>query len=331
MSKKFEQLLDLLVNEEMDKANELFHEIVVEKSREIYENMIAEETAEEEVEEEVEEEIEEEVEEESVDESFGAYEGEDDDAETAMTIGGENDPGDSLPNDVIDPNADSEIGDEEGSGEVSSGEEQIIDILSQLKAEFQDIVQQHSGGQEEPAAEPEFGDDSEDDGAEGPEDEPEDEPEAEESMGMPMREYVEKVGNDWDKNSMKTPRPVGHGTGDLAGQATETSTKSVGLQNPKRITTSASAHNILGDKKVGAGTNVGTSPVKPNMGIVKAGGEFTKGGTHNVNNVRSGIKTVTKVASPNRTAEFKPVGAATGGPAGQTGSGNTRSPADRRQ
>jgi hypothetical protein len=43
MSTKFEQLLDLLVNEEMDKANDLFHEIVVEKSRSIYENLIAEE------------------------------------------------------------------------------------------------------------------------------------------------------------------------------------------------------------------------------------------------------------------------------------------------
>ena len=43
MSTKFEQLLDYLVNEEMDKANELFHEIVVEKSRTIYENLIAEE------------------------------------------------------------------------------------------------------------------------------------------------------------------------------------------------------------------------------------------------------------------------------------------------
>jgi len=43
MSNKFEQLLDYLVNEEHEKANELFHEIVVEKSREIYENMIAEE------------------------------------------------------------------------------------------------------------------------------------------------------------------------------------------------------------------------------------------------------------------------------------------------
>ena len=43
MSTKFEQLLDFIVNEEMDKANELFHEIVVEKSRDIYENLIAEE------------------------------------------------------------------------------------------------------------------------------------------------------------------------------------------------------------------------------------------------------------------------------------------------
>jgi len=43
MSTKFEKLLDYLINEEHDKANELFHEIVVEKSRQIYENLIAEE------------------------------------------------------------------------------------------------------------------------------------------------------------------------------------------------------------------------------------------------------------------------------------------------
>ena len=47
MSNKFEKLLDYLVNEEMDKANELFHEIVVEKSRTIYENLISEEAREE--------------------------------------------------------------------------------------------------------------------------------------------------------------------------------------------------------------------------------------------------------------------------------------------
>jgi hypothetical protein len=36
---KFESLLELLVNEETDKAEQLFHEIVVEKSRDIYEGL----------------------------------------------------------------------------------------------------------------------------------------------------------------------------------------------------------------------------------------------------------------------------------------------------
>jgi len=39
MSNKFEQLLELLINEENDKAESLFHEIVVEKSRDIYEGL----------------------------------------------------------------------------------------------------------------------------------------------------------------------------------------------------------------------------------------------------------------------------------------------------
>ena len=43
-SNKFESLLELLVNEETDKAEQLFHEIVVEKSRDIYENLADENT-----------------------------------------------------------------------------------------------------------------------------------------------------------------------------------------------------------------------------------------------------------------------------------------------
>ena len=38
-SNKFEQLLELLINEETDKAEQLFHDIVVEKSRDIYEGL----------------------------------------------------------------------------------------------------------------------------------------------------------------------------------------------------------------------------------------------------------------------------------------------------
>ena len=40
MSNKFEQLLDLIVNEETQKAEQLFHEIVVERSRSIYEGLL---------------------------------------------------------------------------------------------------------------------------------------------------------------------------------------------------------------------------------------------------------------------------------------------------
>jgi len=42
-NKKFEQLIDLVINENEEQAQELFHEIIVEKSREIYESIMAEE------------------------------------------------------------------------------------------------------------------------------------------------------------------------------------------------------------------------------------------------------------------------------------------------
>ena len=37
---KFEQMLELLVNEDKESAEKLFHEIVVEKSRDIYEGLL---------------------------------------------------------------------------------------------------------------------------------------------------------------------------------------------------------------------------------------------------------------------------------------------------
>ena len=45
---KFEQLIEYVINDEEQKARELFHDIVVAKSREIYESMMAEEAEEEE-------------------------------------------------------------------------------------------------------------------------------------------------------------------------------------------------------------------------------------------------------------------------------------------
>ena len=42
MTSKFEQLIEFVINDEEAKAKELFHDIVVEKSREIYENLMDE-------------------------------------------------------------------------------------------------------------------------------------------------------------------------------------------------------------------------------------------------------------------------------------------------
>jgi hypothetical protein len=57
---KFEQLIEFVINDEEQKARELFHNIVVEKSRAIYESLMSEEAEEEH-----------EEEEEELDESFG--------------------------------------------------------------------------------------------------------------------------------------------------------------------------------------------------------------------------------------------------------------------
>lgn len=43
MATKYEQLIEYIINENEEKARELFHEIVVEKSREIYESIVDEE------------------------------------------------------------------------------------------------------------------------------------------------------------------------------------------------------------------------------------------------------------------------------------------------
>jgi hypothetical protein len=52
MTSKFEQLIEYVINDDEQKARELFHNIVVEKSREIYENLMNEEDIEEGMEEE---------------------------------------------------------------------------------------------------------------------------------------------------------------------------------------------------------------------------------------------------------------------------------------
>ena len=284
MSSKFEQLLDLLVNEEHEKANELFHEIVVEKSREIYDTMIAEETEEDESVDEASEEDDESVEEaseedeeESVEEGFG------DSQESMYEIGGEEELGgdasDDLVGDIEDHGAfGGEEGDEEGGDEPATKDDvlDITDALEELKAEFQALL---AGEQHEEEGEPDIhggeldGLGGEDDGEEefgGEEDE------ADEQF---MREYREVVGKPY-------------AGGKVAGKTEDGSTnKTSPISSAKgRPTTGATAGNIAQskageDKKAGVG------------GVLKAGGEFTKGVTTNLDGKTSGVKTLSKVAA----------------------------------
>jgi len=315
MSTKFEQLLDYLVNEDMEKANELFHEIVVEKSRSIYENLIAEEDKE--MDESEEDEEMDESQEDEMDESEedleDSYAVEADDEEHGLSS---DDASDKLGLDTMD--FDSEEGGEEDHEK--SEDEAIFDIknaIEELEAAFAELEAAQGGEKAN------MGMDGEDD--------------SEKMMGTQAfegrritREYTEKVNHNYGGNTQKTD-------GDYAGAGTgETQSKPTDNRGPVNLkaegekpTSKANAKNIAGDSKVGQGTNVGTSPDSLNKGIAQVSGDKLAKGMHNVDGVKSGVKTLSKETGwPQRNSrEGEGVGAKTGGQeAGQTGgSTNTRS------
>ena len=340
MSQKMQQLLDLLVNEEMDKANELFHEIVVEKSREIYENMIAEEADEmeeaaEEADESVEEATDDDEYEESVEEGFGM----EDEADAELG-------GDSADDMVADVGGDDEFGGAEDGGAPATKDDvqDLEDALAELKAEFEALI----GGSDADSddefdtdadadSDDEFDTDADadsDSDADADADADSDEEDFEESMGV-VREYRETVGNDWNKNSQKSPGPVGSGTGDKAGQATETNTKSIVASGKGKPTTGATAHNILGDNKTEGTSPTGTSPTGKAGGLAgTVKGQFTKGVEKNIaGSANAKMKSGSDLAknSAGHGAERKgsgpgPVGSGSGDKAGQTSVGQVKSP-----
>ena len=178
---KYEQLIEHIINDETDKARELFHNIVVEKSRDIYESLVDESDFAEEVggnpvkgfRDEVE------LDEQGIteeDEEFGGEEETDefggDDEESDFDNGGEFD------------------GEEQGEAEI---EDRVVDLesaLDELKAEFDALMAGEEGeaehadmfGGEEEAGDEFGGEEGEFDG------------EADDEFGGEIvREYVEKV------------------------------------------------------------------------------------------------------------------------------------------
>jgi hypothetical protein len=172
-NKLLQQMLENLVNDDQAKAEELFHEYVVTKSREIYESLIDSEIAEEEEKDEEDEEVDEaakddDAEEDKVDEEFEDIAIEGDDEMPAM--GG--DPTDELEGDI-----DAEMDDEEGEKSEEELFQDLDSIVDELQAKFDEL----KGGDD-------MGDMGDDDmGDMGDE-------KMKDSMDLAtVREYVEKV------------------------------------------------------------------------------------------------------------------------------------------
>ena len=327
MSSKFEQLLDYLVNEEHERANELFHEIVVEKSREIYENLISSE----------------EDEEDETVESY-AYESEDDEEDDQFPVQDETD---DFEGDVTDQDfgyeddngvEDDGFEDDDLSAPATTGDIQDLEnALDELKAEFEALMAdeknepEHHDGEDDPDFDGYSDEEGEESnfGSEEEEDEDEEPDNFKESrmpktQGERMREYIEKVSV-----SMVDGEGVGSGRGDKAGQTGHDAGKSPISSGSGKPTSGANARNIA---QAGKGeVQDGNSPKGKVGGLVKQGGSFVPAGTKNVgataNTKKPDGSKLSNVGKPS-SGEGQPVGAGKGDKAGQTGSVDTRSPLD---
>jgi len=312
MSTKFEQLLDYLVNEEHEKANELFHEIVVEKSRTIYENLIAEEEDEdmEEAKSEDDEEMDEAKEEDDEDEMDESNEELEDsynlEADDGFGGGEEGDATDDLGQ---------EIGADDEEGHEGDEESAIFDIknaIEELEAAFAELERAQGGEEADMGMDSEFGDDDEE--------EPQDE-----MMGL--REYRETTDGHGPE---RKGRPEGQIAGANTGEKMPSGSNTRSVYNQKadseKPTSGANAKNIA-QASQGEGAMDGTSPNadKGSRGLVgKTQGEFTKGVEKNIaSSSKSSMKdgaALNKQGSgyPGNNKSAGPVGSGTGDKAGQT-------------
>lgn len=230
------QMLEHLVNDEQDKAEELFHEYVVLQSREIYESLIEADVSDEDKdEEEVEESADEDKDdEESVEENFEdiAIEAE------ANPFGG--DATDDLAGE-LDAEEDDDMGEEpaeEGEAELF---QDLSDIVDELQAKFNEL----KGVEGE-----EHGDDF------GSDEEGEEKPKEEFELET-VREYVEKVaapsnkeGADNTKSTVAGKNDMGGTTANIAKAQEDNSDKGTagGLLNNKPQENNAGNINVPGGK-----------------------------------------------------------------------------------
>ena len=201
---KLEQMLESLVNDDQAKAEELFHEYVVAKSREIYENLIDAEL--DEAAEEDDEEVDEAMDDEDEDKVDEAVDEEDEEMEEGfedIAIEADDEMGDTPDmGDDLEGELDGEMGDDEMSDKAPEELFQDLDaIVDELQAKFDAMN----------------GDDMGDDM--GPPDEMKDDFDL-----ATVREYVEKVAGGHGAEKKGGAEGTFSGTGGSAGPANTKST-----------------------------------------------------------------------------------------------------------
>ena len=249
-------MLERLVNDDKQKAEELFHEYVVSKSREIYETLIESEMEkDEDDEEEVDESSEKDEDEDDLDENF------EDIAYEADKEGPMGDMGDDLEGEL-------DAGDEMGPEDefADKDPEELFQDLDSIVGELQAKFDAMNGGDEG-----EMGDDM---GDMGGDDEMKDEFDL-----ATVREYVEKV-------------PAGHGA-EKKGQAEKADGSSTGLKFQKNDMGGTSA-NILSGKDGQDGGYPGAGSTVKGSSLLKGKPQLQDGGNVNTPGAKNGNAFSTK-------------------------------------
>jgi len=258
---KFEKMLELLVNEDKVAAQELFHEIVVEKSRDIYESLLEDD---EEVDEASHEDEEDDEDDEEVDES-------DEDLDENFSLDTFEVEADEEEVDMDDEEEEVDMDDEEGEdeGDVEDRVEDLEDALDDLKAEFEKMMAGEEG-EEKDDEDGDMGGDQTDDmmsdlGMDTDESTDEDESfqatvtpmesKVAKSAGEQMREYVEKVSATMGDNGVNTtstlakPNNMGGTTANIAkGGTADTKGTAGGLASNKPQVMNTKNVNVVGAK-----------------------------------------------------------------------------------
>jgi len=225
MTNKFEQLIELFIAEDEAAAKDLFHEIVVEKSRDIYESLTDEDQVEETAE----------VDEDAVEEAEEIEESDFDEAELG---------GDAADDMIDDIEADEEglsMEDDDAEEEIEDRVVDLEDALDELKAEFEALMGGDDAADDdamdmEPEMDMDMGDE------EGEEEEGEEEEEADESF---VREYTEKAPAPvTSEEGDGSTGPVA-GKNDMGGKAVDPTGEESGAPTPKS-TVQTDAHDTRG-------------------------------------------------------------------------------------